>query len=608
MSKMSWRRAAHPVMALAIALVVAAAAEAWAQGPVVLRYSFKPDCLRRAPGAPCDTPKGSRRLDLGPQIAVWIEKGDGSYVDTLMVTSATSVRGIGNRPGYWRFPSNWHFPYGKRPMALPVWAHTRGRTYQTLIIQDDDGSNEKELWLGFHEVVSSPDPYYCLTFRPATWIFESVDSITCPTGRFNSAKGRFDPNQPKSYYPPRSDLTTFAPQDCDIIAQNNCPGVSAMRFGEINDLDAVAAATPPYGDDTFFKGVWNVPADLPEGPYVLAVEVNKEFDGNASHMYEAFQDPQLPENGLRNNFGQPSVVWKVPFALDRGKSQQTAATDIAGYGDWDGKTGTLHAPDSTISDSPGSGQGRLAIFERPALAGGPAVRGRVHVVTEVPLKPEDCVNLPPDNGRVTGLVVPPETITDRDARVQFLQAADRGQAVQRYDIRFRVGDTMTAETFLGSPPAMMVTPGDPGTLASLTLTELKGNLTYTVGVRADGGCVKDGPLETATFTTKAPAFKQLSGCFVATAAYGSALEPRVATLRRLRDRARAGSAMAAVPLELYERASPPVASVLRESEAGRALVRSALSPLVSLVDDAMSLLNAAPPAPAGARDQAQQEK
>ena len=88
-----------------------------------VRYTFQPDCLRRSLDAPCDTPKLTKHLDFGPQIAVWIEDSAGTLIDTLMVTNATAVWGIGNRPGYWRFPSNWRFPYGKRRMSLPVWAH-----------------------------------------------------------------------------------------------------------------------------------------------------------------------------------------------------------------------------------------------------------------------------------------------------------------------------------------------------------------------------------------------------------------------------------------------------------------------------------------------------
>ena len=47
-----------------------------------------------------------------------------------MVTNATSGRGIGNRPGRWDFLSGPLFPYGKRVMALPIWAHARGKTYR----------------------------------------------------------------------------------------------------------------------------------------------------------------------------------------------------------------------------------------------------------------------------------------------------------------------------------------------------------------------------------------------------------------------------------------------------------------------------------------------
>jgi hypothetical protein len=579
-SAMSFRAAvlAGAVASLALSLAVRhpTAAQTTA-APLVLRYSFQPECLRKSAGAPCDTPRASKRLDLGPQIAVWLERGDGSFVDTLLVTNATAVRGIGNRPGYWRFPSNWHFPYGKRKMALPVWAHARGKTYDTLVIQDDDGMNDEEQALGFHESVSTPDPYYCLTFKPATWVFD-VDAISCPTAMFNSAKGRLDPKQPKSYYPPRGDLTSFGPADCDMpsVSADACKNTSATHFGELNDLDAVASATPPYND--IFSGTWPIPADLPEGPYLLAVEVNKEFDNNPAHMHEAFRDPALPENGLRNNIGQPSVVWKVPFQLERAGRAQAAVTDITGYGDWDGETGTLHAPDSTISDGLGTGVGRLKVIARPALAGGMPVMGRVHVTTETPLTPDQCAMLPPDNGRVNGLAV--AEVTDHDAHLDFTEAQDRGQAVEEYEIRYRVGDSMTLEQFLEATPAPMVVPRGPGLRLSVTLPELKPSFTYTVGVRARGGCVKDGPLSQLTFTTPALKFKQLSGCFVATAAYGSPLEPQVAALRRLRDRARASSGFAAVSVGLYERASPPVAALLRQTEIGRALVRAALSPIV----------------------------
>jgi hypothetical protein len=576
-----------------VSLVVEAPSSAQSSDPppstmpapqLVLRYHFRPDCLRQSLDGPCDTPKNNHRLDFGPQIAVWVENATGSFIDTLLVTNAVAVRGIGNRPGYWRFPSNWHFPYGKRKMALPVWAHARGRAYDTLIFQDD-----KEMALGFHESVSTIDPYYCLSFRDANWIYE-VDAISCPSDVFNSSKGRFEPMQPRSYYPPRNDLTMFGPNDCDYTSMRSstCPS-SAQQFAALNDLDAVASATPAYGGA--FTGTWVIPTDLPEGAYVLAVEVNKEFDQNPFHTYEAYQDPQLPDKALRNNIGQPSVVWKLPFMIDRvHPQQQGTATDIAGYGDWDGETGTLHAPDSTISQTPGSGLARLMVFARPSIAGGDPVQGRVHLNTEIVLTPQECLALPADNGRITNLEVPEATITDRDAVAEFVEAGDRGKPVQQYEIRYMVGEAMTLEAFRQATPATSVVPEAPGVRRTVKITELKSNIIYTVGMRVRGGCVNEGPLVTATFKTKPPVFKQLSGCFVATAAYGSALEPQVQSLRRLRDHARARSAWASVPLSLYERASPPVAGLLRQSEVTRALVREALAPLVGIADDAAPLL------------------
>jgi len=589
-------RAGSAVLAAAASTLVLWSARAQTPAatppPVRLRYAFEPDCLRSGLDAACFTPRTNKRLDFGPQIAIWLEKPDGTLIDTLMVTNATAVWGIGNRPGYWLFPSNWRFPYGKRTMVLPIWAHARGRVYDTLVMQDDDGTNKKEWWLGFHEEVSSPDPYYCLSFRPASWVMDAptVDAITCPTGMFNSSKGKFAPAEPKSYYPPRNDITKFSPNDCDVVRTASCPHTSAKEFGDLNDLDAVATATPPYG--RVYSGVWTVPSDLAEGPYVLAMEVSKEFDTNAAHSHAAYKDPQLPENALLNNIGQPSVVFKVPFTLDRAKRQQASVTDAAGYGDWDGQSGALHPRDGTISDSPGSGVGRLLAIARPSIYGGQPVMGRVHVTTEVPPSAEECKTAPSDNGLITMVDIPGDSVTATEAIVEFVEAADRGQPVEQYEIRYREGDTMTLETFREATPAPSVVPSQPGATASVHLMGLKPATSYTVGVRVRGGCVDEGPLKMASFTTKRLEFTQLSGCFVATATYGSALAPEVQALRRLRDRARAGSSLASAAVGLYERSSPPVASVLRDTEAGRALVREALGPFLEVVNAAEAGLRA----------------
>ena len=332
-----------------------------------IRYTFQPDCYRAASSGACV--QTLERLDLGPQIAVWLESADRTqFVDTLMVTNMTAARGIGNRPGLWNFLSSPFFPYGKRRMALPIWAHARGKLYDTVVMQDN-----KEDWLGFHEGHSTSEPYYC---RPLMASEIDLDAISCPT-RFSSAKGKLDASV-KSYYPPRNDLTLFTNNDCDVPGGQlpSCT-VSAKSYATLNDLDAVASATPAYG--AAYSNTWVIPSALPAGDYALYVEVNKEFDNNASHAHPAVEDGNLPGYGLTNNFGQPSVVYRVPIHIDLAAGAASSATTslIEGYSDWTGVDGDIIPRDATISTTDaGSGEARLLSI---ATAAG---TGRVHAIVE----------------------------------------------------------------------------------------------------------------------------------------------------------------------------------------------------------------------------------
>jgi hypothetical protein len=74
------------------------------------------------------------------------------------------------------------------------------------------------------------------------------------------------------------------------------------------------------------------------------------------------------------------------------------------------------------------------------------------------------------------------------------------------------------------------------------------------------------------------------GCFIATAAYGSYLHPKVAELRAFRDRYLLTNAPGRLFVALYYRLSPPVAHVIAEHAWMRAVVRVALTPVIFAVE------------------------
>lgn len=82
------------------------------------------------------------------------------------------------------------------------------------------------------------------------------------------------------------------------------------------------------------------------------------------------------------------------------------------------------------------------------------------------------------------------------------------------------------------------------------------------------------------------------GCFIATAAYGSYLHPKVAQLRSFRDRYLLTNAPGRLFVALYYRLSPPVARVIAEHAWMRVAVRTLLTPVVAAVEHPLAVLGA----------------
>jgi len=79
-------------------------------------------------------------------------------------------------------------------------------------------------------------------------------------------------------------------------------------------------------------------------------------------------------------------------------------------------------------------------------------------------------------------------------------------------------------------------------------------------------------------------------CFIATAAYGSSLDPHVETLRQFRDRHLLTNAVGRSFVDLYYQASPPMAEYISRHELLRTATRFALTPIVIMIEHPVILL------------------
>jgi hypothetical protein len=406
---------------------------------------------------------------------------------------------------------------------------------------------------------------------------EVVDAITCPSGWFRSCKGKIDATMPRSYYPPRADLFDFGAGPCAILPQfiGSCDPGDSAEYDFMDNVDTVATATPPFG--ATFSSTWVVPDDVPDGDYALFVEVGKEFDGDATNQHPSYINPDegmyFDDFGMEGNIGAPSVLFRVSFSLGSGVAPAAAVTDIAGYGDWTGASGDVQAPDGSIGSDPGSGAGRLAIID------GPTGSGRVHVA-QASCGSLDCAGMA---GPLPVEFVATAAASGTGAAIRVHQTSEDGRPALGYELRTELLPSANAvidpATFSAWTPAGVVAPGDPDSETDVTVAGLTPQSDYAIGIRARGVC---GTSE-ATFqriTTPAAKYARLSGCFIATAAFGSELEPEVQTLRALRDAATARSSVARAAADLYYRCSPPLAALIARSDTARALVRTALRPLL----------------------------
>jgi hypothetical protein len=243
-----------------------------------------------------------------------------------------------------------------------------------------------------------------------------------------------------------------------------------------------------------------------------------------------------------------------------------------GYGDPVGQDGNIRTPDSTITtNTPGSGAARLQLV----ADGTDMYRVRVDMKPELDqIAPDAAANLTADVASGTS------------EAVSFLEPGDDGSTgrVTSYEIRVRAGSEMTATNFAeGVPVTATVTPSGAGATQTFVIAGLVPQTDYWVGIRAYDNCYNAGPVAIAKFTTAVNQAGEVNACFVATAAYGSAMANDIEPLRHFRYALLRSTVLGELAVETYYTFGPPVAGVVGESELLRASARDVLAPIIARV-------------------------
>ncbi|MFN0246181.1 MAG: fibronectin type III domain-containing protein [Kofleriaceae bacterium] len=499
--------------------------------------------------------------NMPPQIVVWVEDTQGAFIETIFITQAIGTYGLGNRPGRYDFNSAPGWPYGRRTTTFPVWATKKPERFDTIVFQD---GNESNLSHAFEE--SSRDSHFCRPMTPnpdAVKDAPHYDALSCasPNAVFTDKGERVSSMESK--YPPRQDATRVPATD----------SASVDTFRDMNPYDAVSQATPPMGQLATIG--WPLPFERSPGDYVMFVEVSTEYDHNETYSVAARPGPPVTFADHGEPYrGQPSIVYRVPFTI--AAETGLAQTDTyAGYGDPEGSDGDVRPPDATITTNlAGSGVGRLALVTDADGNFRVRVRTRVELDVVVPNQPSQ-------------LAV--SALSSRTATMSFIAPGDDAVmgTVRTYEIRYREGEKAFTEDNFNAPDTTTVPPATApvpaGELEELELMGLLPETTYTIGVRAVDDCKNTSRIASLTFTTPPRFTGEVDACFVATAAYGSALANDVAMLRDMRDSVLRKTVLGELFVETYYTFGPPVAGLVGESELLRATARSALQPIVNFV-------------------------
>ena len=175
-------------------------------------------------------------------------------------------------------------------------------------------------------------------------------------------------------------------------------------------------------------------------------------------------------------------------------------------------------------------------------------------------------------------------------QLRFLAAAS-DEPLNRYDVRVATEPIEDEASFLrhGRPArgiasaaegtAQLSLPVDvpPGGVVEGEIGDLRAQTHYYIGVRAIDRRNRSGPLRITEVTTAERRFVTVTPCFIATAAYGSALAPQVRRLRRFRDRYLQNHGVGRLLVAGYYAVSPHLTWLVEPGSALRPAIRRMLA-------------------------------
>ena len=231
----------------------------------------------------------------------------------------------------------------------------------------------------------------------------------------------------------------------------------------------------------------------------------------------------------------------------------------------------------------------LTLSSSGLLSGNPTDIGN-HIFNIIATNPTDATQQSPPKAFTVVINPPPSILTTT------LPHGTQGTAYSQ--LLSMTGGTEPAWSVLSGLPAGLVfntlscpnticgTPTNTGTYPlTLVVTDKTGARdSKSVSLVIDPvGTTPTTPPVTSTSPPTTSNSGGASGCFIATAAYGSYLEPHVMVLRHFRDEVLLQSVAGTAFVKFYYRYSPPIADFIAEHAILRMMMRVALTPLIFVV-------------------------